>query len=135
GCVSDSGGDARVGHWGDNIRVHGMLARQQTAKVLARFLYRTAEDDRIWAREINVLENTMRVLANRSVAFARQAPGAHRDRLAGIHVAQIHRADQVEGAGFGCEYIGHAVAGKFHLAERQRTESLRVARDDDAILG
>ena len=60
--------------------------------------------------------------------------GPTHDHLAGLHVVQVHRADQVEGAGFGGEDVALAAARDFHFAHRERPEAVRVARHDDAVL-
>ena len=111
-----------------------MLAREQPSQHFARLLHGTAEDDRIGPREIHVLEHAVGVVAHRSIALARQALGADDDHFAGLDIVQIDRVDQVERAGFRREHIAGAAAGKFHLAECERPEAVRIARDQDAVL-
>ncbi len=67
-------------------------------------------------------------------AFARDAFWADDHHFAGLDVMQIHRADQIEGAGFGSEHIALASARDLHFAHGQRTEPVRIARHDDSIL-
>ena len=113
-----------------------MLAREQPAQILARLLHRTAEDDRIGPREVHVLEHAVRVIAHRSVALARRCPcGLDDHHLARLHVAQVHRVDQVESAGFRREHVADAAAGQLHLPEGERTEAVRIARHQDPVLG
>ena len=74
------------------------------------------------------------MIAHRSVALAGQALGSHDHHLAGFDVVQIDGVDQVERAGFRREHVAGAAAGHFHLAERERPETMRIARDQDAVL-
>ena len=113
----------------------GALDRQQPAQHFARLLHGAAEDDGIGARKIDVLEHAMGMVADRSVAFARHPFGTDDHHLAGLDVAQIDGVDQIEGAGFRGEHVAGAAAGQLHLAEGQRTESMRVARDEDPVSG
>ena len=135
GGIADRGGDARIGHRDHHVGIHGGFARQQPAQHFARFLHRAAEDNRIRARKIDVLENAMRVVAHRSVALPRHSFGADDDHFAGFDIAQVDRADQVERAGFRREHVAHAPARKLHLPERERAEAVRIASDDDAVIG
>ena len=82
-----------------------------------------------------MLEDALRARLLGSPALARHALGADEDHLAGLDIVQVDGADQVEGAGFGGEDVALASAGDFHLAHGERAEAVRVARDDDAVLG
>ena len=124
----------RSRHRNDDIRIRGMLARQQAAQHLPRFLHRAAEDDRIRTRKIDMLKRALRQRPLRRVALAGDSLGTHYDHFARLHIVQVHRSDQIERAGFGCEDVS-GVAVQFHLPHGQRAEAVRIARHDDAVLG
>ena len=135
GGVTDGGGGAGVGNGDDDIGIDGVLARQQAAEVFARFLHGPSEDDGIGPREIDVFKDAVGVIADGGVALASHALGADDDHLAGIDVAEIDGVDEIEGAGLGSEDVAGIAAGKLHLAESERPETVGIARDDDAVLG
>ncbi len=82
-----------------------------------------------------MLENALRARLLGGVALARHTLGADDHHLARLHFIQIHRAHQVESAGFRREYVRDAAAGKFHLPRGQWPETVRIARHDDAVFG
>ena len=77
----------------------------------------------------------MRVRAHRSIALPRHPVLADDHHLARLDIAQVNRVDQIERASFRCKHVTHRAARQFHLPERQRPESMRIARDDDAVFG
>ncbi len=110
-----------------------MFLSQQAPQLLARFLHRAAEDKRIGPRKIHVFEHAMRMRADRSIALPRHSVLAHDHHLARLHIAQVDGVDQIERAGLGGEYVADRAARQFHLPECQRPESVRIARDNDAV--
>src|SRR5262249_39650541 len=56
--VADSGGHAGIGNRNDHISVGARLAGELRAHGLANRINRATTDDRIWAREVDVFENT-----------------------------------------------------------------------------
>jgi hypothetical protein len=134
GGIANGGGDPRIGNRHNHVRAYGRLARQQPPQHFSRLLHRTAEDDRIGTRKIDVLEDAVRLVPDRSVALARHALRADDDHLTRLDVAQVDRANQIEGARFRSEHVAHAPAGKLHLTEGERAKAVRVASDDDAVV-
>ena len=55
--VAERGGDAGVGDGNDDIGGHAGLARELAAHLVARLLHPAAEDARVGAREVDVLED------------------------------------------------------------------------------
>ncbi len=81
-----------------------------------------------------MLKRALRQRPLRRVALAGDSLGTHYDHFARLHIVQVHRSDQIERAGFGCEDVS-GVAVQFHLPHGQRAEAVRIARHDDAVLG
>ena len=135
GGVADGGGDAGIGHRHDEVGIGRAFARQQAAQILARFLHRRGRTR--WNRDARNRRARRRTAQRRCsgrVALARHAFGSDDHHLAGLHVVQVDGADQIEGAGLRGEDVALAAAGDFHLAHGQRTEAVRIARHDDAVL-
>ena len=57
--ISDGRGHAGIRNGHDDVRRHGMLARQQLAKRLAAVMHAAAEDQAIGARKIDMLEDAV----------------------------------------------------------------------------
>ena len=103
-------------------------------KLLARFGQRTAEDDGIGSREIDVFEGALGQRLDGRITLMRDAFGAHDHHFAGLDIVQVNGVDQIEGARFRREHVALAAAGNFHFAHGERAETMRAARDDDAVL-
>ena len=123
-------GVARVGHRDHHVGLHRRLAPEDLAHLAARDLGAVALEDRVGAREVDVLEHA-EGLAVRLHELARLDPAlAERDHLARLDLAQELGADDVEGAALG----GHAVAVAEH-AERQRPQAGAVPEGHHRVLG
>ena len=108
-----------------------MFFRQPAAEPQARLVNVLSEDHAVGPGEIDVFENALTELAGHRLA-ERAATDALRvddHQLAGQNVALERRADLVQGAGLAREHV--AVA---EPADRERAESVAVARRHDGIL-
>ncbi len=131
--VAERGGNAGVGHGHDDIGSHAGLARELAAHLVARLLHPAAEDARVGARKIDMLENTTRLRNTARVLAAGDAVFRDHDQFAGKNVADEFGAEQIEGAGFGREDDGVGSAGIFDAAHGERAEAARIARGKDAV--
>ena len=135
GGVADGRRHAGIGHRHHQVGIGGTFARQQPAQIFARFLHRRGRTRCESGRdEIDVFEDALgeRLLGRPELARHAFRPDAH--HFARLDVVQIDRADQIERAGFRREHVAFAAARKIHFAHRQRAESVRIARHDDAVL-
>src|ERR1700710_2263007 len=99
-AVADRGGHAGVRHRHHDIGRDMAFARELRAEILTHFIDRSPADDGIRPREIDVFEDAgpRRLWRKRLVAL--RAALVEHDDLAGLDVADIFRADDVERAGF-----------------------------------
>ena len=104
--------------------------RQDAAELGAHLVDALAEDVAVGAREVDVLEDAVGERRRRKRMQRAQAAVADDHHLAGLDVAHVGRADQIERAGLGADDVGVA-----EPAERERPEAVRVARRDQAVLG
>ena len=81
-----------------------------------------------------MLENTLRAVADWRITFASHAFASDRNHLARLDIAEIGRANQIEGARFRGEYITNTASRQFQAPEGERTETVRVARHQNVIL-
>ena len=82
-----------------------------------------------------MLEDAARLRLLRSIEARMHAFGSDDDEFAGLDLALVDGADQVEGTGFGGEDDGvGAMRGlSGNASHDQRTEAARVARGEDAV--
>jgi hypothetical protein len=134
--ISHGGGHAGVrdrdNDVGGDMRLNGKLAPHG----VATGLYRASEDVAIGTREIDVLEDAARLLERRRIEARMNAFGTDHDHFAGLDVALVVGADEVEGAGLGGEDDGlGATVGGGDAPHAQRTEAAGVASSEDAVGG
>ena len=127
--VAGGGRVARVRHGDHDVGVDGRLAPEDLAHLAARHLRAVALEQRVGAREVDVLED-----AERAPLALDDLPGLdpalrQRDHLARLDVAQEARADDVERAALRGDAV--AVAD---LAERERPQAGAVAERDDGVV-
>ena len=106
-----------------------MLLRQAAPEALPRRGDAAAEDHRVGAGEVDVLEDAGCRDRERE-AVRRDALAGQPHDLARLDVALVLRADQVEGAGLGGDH-GRALAD----AQRQRADAVGIAGGEDALAG
>src|SRR5216684_3384869 len=135
---SDRRRHAGVRHRHDDVRGGGMLFRQQLPERLAAVVHRAAKNRAVGPREIDVLENAvlMRLFRREMDGLDPRARNAH--HLAGLDLADIFRAEQIEGAGFRSHHphrtqppdIERAEAARIadgvKLVEREEQERVRA---------
>ena len=131
--VAERGGDAGVGDGNDDIGGDAGLAGELAAHLVARLLHPAAEDARVGAREVDVLEDAARLRHAGGVLAAGDAVFGDHDQLAGKNVADELGAEQIEGAGFRGEDDGVGAPGIFHAAHGERAEAARIAGGEDAV--
>src|SRR5271165_769866 len=107
---------------------------QQPSQVFSRFLHGTAKDNGLRTRKVNVLKYTLSQRLLRSIPLPRHSFGANADHFSRLDVIQVRGIDQVERTRFGRKDIGRTATGKLHLSKGQRTESMRIASDDNAVI-
>src|SRR5690606_23584406 len=103
--VADRRGRAAIGHRHDDIGLDRRLFREIDPHLLARRVDRPAGDDRVWAGEVNVLEQAdalgprgerlYRIDGDRAIGL-----GLADHHFAVLDIANERRADDVERAGF-----------------------------------
>src|SRR5215468_4105498 len=126
--VADGRRDAGIGHGHDYIGVRRAFPRQLFAHPVTALVDAAAEDYRIRAREIDMLEDAMCDPLRLERVERLQAARIDYDDLSGFDVADVVRADQVEGACLRREY-----RGPVEFAQAERTKSARVAHGYDAL--
>src|SRR4051812_42088862 len=99
-AVADCGGGAGIRHRHDDVDLDMALARELRAEGLADLVDRAAADDGIWPREIDVFEDAGPRRFGRKRLVALRALLVEYDDLAGLDIADVFRADDVERAGF-----------------------------------
>lgn len=123
GCIK-----AGIRHADDDIRLHGMLEREERACALARDMDAAAVDDGVRAGEVDELEDAK--LLRRFAAVARVGANAGRvddNDLTRADVALKLGADGVERAGFRRE-DNRAV---LQMPHAEGTEAVGVARGNE----
>src|SRR5712691_3989146 len=129
-AVADRGGDAGIRHRHHDVDLDMAFARELRAERFSDFIYRSPADDGIRPREIDVFEDAgPRRLGRKRFVALRTALVEH-DDLAGLDVADVFRADDVERAGFRGQ---DRTAAEF--AHDQRTDAERIARPDQLLVG
>ena len=127
--VAGRRGVARVGHGDHHVGVHGRLAPEDLSHLATRHLCAVALEDRVGAREVDVLEHA-EGLALGLDQLARLDPAlAQRHHLARLHLAQQLRADDVERAALRGEAVGVA-----EPAEGERPQAGGIAEADHRVL-
>ena len=128
--VADRGRNARVGDRHDHVGVDRGLARQLRAHRLAGVVDRSAMNDRVGPREIDVFEDAgpSRLPRQREEALHPVAVDDH--HLAVLDVADEFRPDDVERAGLRAED-----RAALELAEHERADAERIARADQLRVG
>src|SRR6266403_4433481 len=122
-AVADRGGHAGIRHRHHDVDLDMAFARELRAEGFSHLIHRPSADDGIRPREIDVFEDAgpRRFWRKRLVAL--RAAVVEHDDLAGVDVADVFRADDVERAGFRGE---DRTAVEF--AQHQRTYAERIAR-------
>ena len=131
-AVAEGGRHAGIGHRHHDIDLGVTLAGQLRAERLADFVDRTAADDRIRPREIDVFEDAgpWRYRRKGFVDFGLDGlDSMEHDDFAGFDVTDIFRADDVERAGFRRK---NRTAVEF--AENERTDAPRITRSDQFLV-
>ena len=118
------------GHRDHHVGLGGRLAPEDLAHLAARHLGAVALEDRVGAREVDVLEDAERLALRLHELTGLDPALAQRHHLARQHLAEQLGADDVERAALG----GHAVAVPQH-AERQRPQPRAVAEGHHGVLG
>src|SRR5215510_5243566 len=126
--VADGSRDAGIGHGHDDVGVRRAFPRQLFAHPVTALVDAAAEDYRIRAREIDMLEDAMRYPLRLERVERMQAARIGYDDLSGFDVADVVSADQVEGAGLRRED-----RSPVEFAHTERAKSARVAHGYDAL--
>ena len=96
--VAEGGVEAGVGDADDDVRLHGVLEREEGARPLARRVDAAAVNHGVGAREVDELEDALGRLPAAVAAVGLYAVAGDGHYLAGLDVAQELRAYGVEGA-------------------------------------
>src|ERR1700738_4933298 len=98
-AIAERGRHAGIGHRNHHIDLDMAFAHELRTEGFSDFIHRSAADDRIRPREIDIFEDAgpWRLGWKRLVAL--RAALIEHDDLAGLDVANIFRADDVERAG------------------------------------
>src|ERR1700721_1254904 len=99
-AVADRGWNAGIRHRHHHIDRNVALFRELRAKGLAHVVHRASTDDRIRPREIDVFENAGARRLRRKRVVALCTTLVEYDDLAGLDVADIFGADDIERASF-----------------------------------
>ena len=120
---------ARVGDRHDDVRIDRRLAREHAAEIGAGLVDALAEDVAVGPREVHVLEDAVRQLRYGEGPVRLHAVGADHQHLAGLDVAHVVGANQIERARLGADdpRVGE-------LAERERTEAVRIPDGNQPVL-
>ena len=124
--VADGCRDTGVRHADNDVRADRMLNGQILASLLTGKLDRRAVDDGVRTGEINILKYAGGGLALNVAVHRAQLAVFYDADLTRLHVADKLRAERVERAGLGGEYIAVAV----QQTDAERTEAVGVARSD-----
>src|SRR5258705_7825091 len=124
---TDRGRYAGNGDGDDEVRIDGMLLREEAAEHFAAFVHRAAKNYAIGAGEIDVLENALleRVFGREMDGLDAHLRDAH--HFARLDLPDVLRVKQIEGAGFGSDEPGVEAAGSSEFSENERAEAARVA--------
>ena len=116
--------DAAVGHAEHQVGVGRRLAGQDAAHVATRLVDRLAVHDGVGAGEVHVLENAAGTLARLDALLGGDTLLAKTHDLAGLDVAHVFGAHDVQAAGFAGN---HPAATLGQLADAQRADAVGVA--------
>ena len=117
----------------DDIGLHGMLLRQEPARLQTGLMHTGALDDGIRAGEVDVLKDAHRVRRGAAVILHRaQAVAVGNNDLAGAHVTDELRTHGVQRTALAGKGIAVAVG---QLADAQRAEAVGVTRRDQLGVG
>ena len=122
------GTDAGVRHRDNDIGVNRLFARQNAAQLRANLVDAAAEDIAVGAREVHVLEDAVRERRGRIRLDRLHAVGRHNQHFARLYIAFVSGADEIHRARFRADHPGIV-----EPAERERTESVRIAHRHQAI--
>ena len=136
GGVAHGGGHAGIGHGNHEVGVHAGFARQLAAQFLAAGLHRAAEDQAVGTREVHVLEDAARLRRGGRIEARTDSLRADHDQFAGLHIAHVVGADQIERAGLGGKDDGVLLLSfeRGNAAHGQRPEAARIAHREDAVV-
>ena len=128
--IADRGRNAGIGDRHDHVGLDRGLARQFRAHRLAGVVDRSAMNDRVGPREINVFEDAgpSRLPGQREEALHPVAVDDH--HFAVLDVADEFRPDDVERAGLRAQD-----RAALELAEHERADAERIARADQLLVG
>src|SRR5258708_18813884 len=129
-AVADRGGDAGIRHRHHDVDLDMAFARELGAECFSDLINRSPADDGIRPREIDVFEDAGPRRFGRKRFVALRTALVEYDDLAGLDVADVFRADDVERAGFRCQ---DRTAAEF--AQDQRADAERIARPDQLLVG
>ena len=99
-AVADRRAHSRVGDRHDNVGFDQRLGGEDAPEIRPHLVDAAAEDVAVGTREVDVLEDTVCELRRRIGANRAQAAVADDQQLAGLDVADVGGADQIQGAGF-----------------------------------
>ena len=125
--VADRGVKTRVGNADDDIRLNGMLEREESSRAASRLVDVASVYRRVGTREINVLENAHPV-GSLSAVLRDTANAAlvEYDDLARLDIADELRADGIERAALGRD----DVRAVLRLSVAERTEAVLISCGD-----
>ena len=127
--VSHRGAHPRIGHRHDDLRGNRLLSREYAPELGTHFVDALAEHIAVGPREIHVLEDAVRERRGR-IRFNRTYSAlGDDDHFSRFDVTFVGRTDQIHRARFGTHDV-RAV----EPAERQRTESMRIADGNEPVL-
>src|SRR5438552_1351286 len=119
---AERGPGAGVGDGNDDVGLHRVLARELMAERLADAMYGPAPQDRVRAREVDVLEHALQPLRGRKRLERPEPRGGDGEDLAGRDLADRLGFQEVERA-----RLGGDDPGVVEPAEREGPEAVRVA--------
>src|SRR5260370_30098382 len=106
------------------------FARELRAEGLADLIHRAPADDGIRPREVDVFEDTRPRRFGRKRLVALRAVLVEHDDLAGLDVADIFGANDIERTGLGRKYWAAV-----EVAQHQRADAERVAGAHQLLVG
>ena len=129
------GRHAGIGHRNNDVGVHWRFERQLPPHRVARLLHGTPENNAVGTREIDVLEDAIRLRLLSRIEARMHPFGPNDDQLARLHFALIGRSNEVEGAGLGGENdaVGCVRRLSRNPPHHQWTKAARVASGKDAV--
>ena len=118
-----------VGHAGDDVRIYFEELGKFLSAVVTRFVHADAVDDRIAAREVDVLEHAGFGVGHGVLVRVDPAVGGDDDHLAGFDVPYELRVHGVQRAGLAGEDDGLAFS-----AHDEGLQSVLVAHGDELVV-